>query len=153
MKDVREYKVNRSAPNLLNICIDQQQGEKLQGRMYHCYQKEAIPFGTIVEMTRQSEKLFDDIGFPQASTRARSLVLPEVVANKRTPVRPERVVDALEVMKQVGEIGTFIINVKFRQNAEWQGEFFWVEKEEKFFFSNILELIKAIDKALQNEKK
>lgn len=153
MKEVSEYKVNRSAPNLLNICIDQKQGEEWQGRIYHYYQKEAVPFNTIIEMIRRSEKLFDDIAFPQASTKTRSLVKVEVVSNPRIPARPERIVEAEEIMNHKGEIGTFITNVKFRQNAEWQGEMLWVEKDEKLFFSNTLELFKKLDEALQNIKK
>lgn len=153
MKDVKNYKVNRSAPNLINICIDRQQGEELQGRIYHGYQKEAMSFKAIVEMIRQSEKLYDEIAFPQASTKTRSLIESETTTRMQMPIRPERVVDALEVMSHEGKIGTFIINVKFRQNAEWQGELFWVEQDEKIFFSNTLELIKILDKALQNNKK
>ena len=150
MKDINAYKVNRSAPNLLNICIDQKEGEELQGRIYHCYQKEAVPFSAIVEMIRQSEKLFDEISFPQASTRTRSLVKSDTTTSSRMQVRPDRVVDVGEVMSHEGKIGTFIINVKFRQNAEWQGEMLCIEKDEKIFFSNTLELIRTLDEALQN---
>ena len=89
MKNVSEYNVNRSAPNLLNICIDQLQQGELQGRLYHCYQKEAIYFSTVVEMIRKSEKLFDDIAFPQASTRTRSLIEQEATVSRRTPLRPD----------------------------------------------------------------
>ena len=153
MKNVREYNVNRSAPNLLNICIDQLQQGEVQGRIYHCYQKEAVCFNTVVEMIRQSEKLFDYIAFPQASTRTRSLIEQEIPTSNRMSVRPERVVDPLTIMEEEGKLGTFITNVKFRQNAEWQGELFWVEKEEKLFFQNTLELIKQLDLALQNLKK
>lgn len=152
MKNVSEYNVNRSAPNLLNICIDQLQQGELQGRLYHCYQKEAIYFSTVVEMIRKSEKLFDDIAFPQASTRTRSLIEQEATVSRRTPLRPERVVDPLTIMEKKGDMGTFITNVKFRQNAEWQGELFWVEKESKLFFSNTLEFLKQLDSALQNTK-
>lgn len=150
MKNGIEYRVNRSAPNLLNICIDRRQQGELQGRIYHCYQREAVPFHTVVEMIRQSEKLFDDIAFPQASTRTRSLIEKEETTSNRILTRPERVIDPVEVMEQTGELGTFITNVKFRQNAEWQGELLWVEKDEKIFFLNTLEMIKQIDKALQN---
>ncbi len=149
MKNVNEFDVNRSAPNLMNICIDQIQLGELQGRIYHCYKKEAIPFNNIVEMIRKSEKLFDYILFPQASTKTRSLIDQESARSNQMPIRPERVVDPLEIMGQVGQLGTFITNVKFRQSAEWQGELFWVEKEEKMFFKNTLELIKKFDEALQ----
>lgn len=153
MKATSEFKVNQSAPSLINVCIDQVQQGEIQGRIYHYYQKEAVPFSTVVEMLRQGEKLFDFIAFPQASTKTRSLIEKEVSARGAVMVRPEKQVAPETIMANKGELGTFIINVKFRQNAEWQGEAFWVEEDEKMFFSNTLELIKKIDKALQKIKK
>lgn len=153
MKQVSEYNVNRSAPNLLNICIDQVSQGELAGRIYHCYQKEAVIFETIVEMIRKSEMLFDILAFPQASTKTRSLLDQEKTTNIRVMERPKKIVDPLDVMAQTGDKGSFITNVKFRQNAEWQGEMLWVEKDTKFFFSNTLEFLKQLDSALQNTKK
>ena len=72
MEKIQQYKINISAPNLLNICVDQREEGKISGRLYHCYKKEPIVFCDVVELIREAEKLFDAIGFPQASTKTRS---------------------------------------------------------------------------------
>ena len=44
--------------------------------------------------------------------------------------------------------GTFIVNIKFRENATWQGEVVWVDKKQKKCFRSALELMKLMDSAL-----
>ncbi len=44
--------------------------------------------------------------------------------------------------------GTFIVNIKFRENATWQGEVTWVDKKQKKCFRSALELMKMMDGAL-----
>ncbi|MBN7774601.1 hypothetical protein JYB65_14630 [Clostridium aminobutyricum] len=46
-----------------------------------------------------------------------------------------------------GEKATFILQVKFRQNASWQGTVKWVEKKETLHFRSALEFIKILDSA------
>ena len=58
-----------------------------------------------------------------------------------------------EIIQYTGDIATFVVWVKFRQNATWQGEAIWMEKGRKETFENTLELIAQIDKTLQKEKK
>ena len=52
-----------------------------------------------------------------------------------------------------GNTGTFIVRVRCRQNATWQGEVAWAEKEKRQNFRSALELLKMIDGALdENEE-
>lgn len=44
--------------------------------------------------------------------------------------------------------GTFILNIKYRRNATWQGEITWIDKKETRKFRSALELVKMIDGAL-----
>ena len=44
--------------------------------------------------------------------------------------------------------GTFEISVKFMQNSTWQGEIYWVDKNQKQNFRSALEMLKLIDEAL-----
>ncbi|MBN7774598.1 hypothetical protein [Clostridium aminobutyricum] len=46
-----------------------------------------------------------------------------------------------------GQKATFILQVKFRQNASWQGTVKWLEKKETLHFRSALEFIKIIDSA------
>ena len=57
-------------------------------------------------------------------------------------------VNADEIMEKSGELATFVIHIKYRQNSTWQGDIFWTEKQEKRNFRSALELLKLIDGAL-----
>lgn len=46
---------------------------------------------------------------------------------------------------------SFIIHIKYRQNSTWQGEIKWVDKDKTQYFRSSLEMIKLIDKALEDE--
>jgi len=43
---------------------------------------------------------------------------------------------------------TFEITVRFRQNATWQGQILWAEKNLKQNFRSVLEMLKLMDEAL-----
>ena len=148
MSSAQQYRFNISAPNLINICIDEKHHGEISGRMYHCYSKEPVRFWNIVELLREAEKLFDAIAFPQASTKTRQLA--EEYRQKEGYIeRPVKVMLQEDVAGNTGELGTFITSVRFRQKSTWQGEFFWVEKEEKRQFANILDFIRQLDEALK----
>jgi len=44
--------------------------------------------------------------------------------------------------------GTFEISVKFTQNSTWQGQIYWIEKNQKQNFRSVLEMLKLMDEAL-----
>lgn len=152
MEQNQQYRRNISAPNLLNICVDCNLNGEVKGRVYHCYKLQPVEFSNVIELVREAEQFFDDIAFPQASTKTRSLV----EKNDKTIMqvrRPEKVVASEAVAQNRGELASFLTNVRFRQNSTWQGEALWLEQEKTIRFSNILDLIKEIDLALESVKK
>ncbi|BDF59254.1 hypothetical protein CE91St36_20710 [Christensenellaceae bacterium] len=48
-----------------------------------------------------------------------------------------------------GKKATFVVKVQYRQNATWQGQMIWSEKNEARSFRSALELIKLIDSATE----
>lgn len=65
--------------------------------------------------------------------------------------------DSAEFGRNIGEMTgctnqTFIVNVKYRQNATWQGTVTWVEEKQKASFRSVLELLKLMDSAIQGAK-
>ena len=44
--------------------------------------------------------------------------------------------------------GAFEITVKFTQDATWQGQIHWIEKNKKQNFRSALEMLKLMDEAL-----
>lgn len=146
MSDGYQHLLNISPPNLLSVCIDHPENGEVSGRIYHCYEVEAIPFSSIVEFIRIAEGLFDEIAYPQSSTEMRNFI------NKKKEKRTtpcERVREQKELLEMRGEKATFILNVQFRQNSEWQGEITWLEKNAYKRFFNTLGLIKSMDGALK----
>lgn len=146
-KDKKENQGSRirlSAPDLVNICIDRNEGGEISGRIYHCWDREAWEFSDIVRLLKEMERLFDSIGFPQASTQARKLAGQGEVPR----LRGEKVAEPEEVIAHSGKKGSFITCVRFRQNADWQGEITWKEKNISWSFHSTLEFLKRIDNAL-----
>lgn len=46
----------------------------------------------------------------------------------------------------------FIVNIRFRENATWQGEVLWIDQNKQCSFRSALELLKLIDGALDFEE-
>ncbi len=149
MGDKQIYQMNLSSPNLLNICIDENEHEEIRGRMFHCFSKEPIPFDNVVELMKKAETFFDDIAFPQAATQSRSF--RGKVENKQ-PKQMKKVVEQAEIIEHRGALASFITVVKFRQNSTWQGELFWIEQERRSFFNNSLDFVKLVDQALSQSE-
>lgn len=139
------FRINISPPNLINVCVDERLEGEICGRIYHCYSEQAVPFTSIVELITISEKLFEDIGYPQASTKTRTF---EEKTEIQSLPKLEKKVAQQELIQQRGKMGTFLLYVQFRQRSTWQGELSWMEKEEHIKFRNSLEFIKAIDQAI-----
>ncbi len=135
---------NLSAPNLVNICVDQRSNGEISGRLYHCYSETPIRFWNAMELLREAEHFFDSIVFPQASTKTRSFLESSTGQEVRIS-RDNKKMTPEEVAEKAGEKGTFLTNVRFRQNANWQGELYWKEKEQVQEFSSVLEFIKVLD--------
>ncbi len=139
-------RVNFSAPNLMNICIDRNSSGGAGGRLYHKYIKEPVRFNAVGELLDDMEDLFDMIGYPERSTQQRTFEdLPEPNAKRKEAVQ---VTTTDDLLRQSGDLATFVVHVKFRQHSTWQGEVVWAEKNKKCYFRSALELLKLIDGAL-----
>ena len=55
----------------------------------------------------------------------------------------------METEKDTKKKATFVIQVQYRQNATWQGQVVWSEKNERKPVRSELELIKLIDSATE----
>ncbi len=48
---------------------------------------------------------------------------------------------------------TFVVRVNKTENGSWQGQLTWADRDEKITFRSAMELISAIDGALDAEEK
>ena len=62
---------------------------------------------------------------------------------------PEKVCIPQEVLEKRGAKGTFLLNVKYRQNSSWQGVIQWMERNLTYSFSSVLELLKILSNVMQ----
>lgn len=138
------YQLNNAAPNLINVCVDKNGNGEFEGRIYDCYHKEPGRFENLIQLLHGMEALYDNLGYPQASTRSRYFYTPREVELKDM----EMIQDPETIFEERGEKGSFGIWVRTRQNATWQGEVTWLEEEAHFFFSSVLDLVKIIDNML-----
>lgn len=134
------------APNIVNICVDKYNDGEISGRIYHCYKKEESSFVNIIKLVEMVEGLFDRISFPQASTKVRSFKKKE--EQQRRKEAAQKVTGIESVVSKRGELGTFLMHVKYRQNSSWQGELEWLEGEEVLDFVSVLEFIKILNNIL-----
>ena len=87
----------------------------------------------------------NEIDFPQESTVVRSFDPP---AQREGPKhRNGKEVKNMTIQDERGGQATFIVQIKYRQNATWQGDVVWAEQNRKVYFRSALELMKIIDSA------
>ncbi|MDO5349252.1 MAG: hypothetical protein Q4E86_04850 [Lachnospiraceae bacterium] len=150
-----QYRINTAAPNLVTICIDQISDGEYSGRLYHKYKNQAVPFRESGQMISILDRFYDEINYPQASTRYRSFQKKKRNDTEAAPSKdrrePIQVMSAEEVLKHQGAEATFVLHVQFRQNSTWQGKLIWMEEEAEESFCSVLELLKLLDGALMQD--
>lgn len=149
---MRTVVYNLFAPNLICIGIDGENNGEYSGRIWHQYSDEPLFFQGTIEMVRFIEDLFNQWNFPQSSTDSRSFSAKKPVAGEEHRKGVELQMDASRLHNKNGGKGTFIVHVRYRQNATWQGDVIWAEKNERQGFRSALELLKLIDSALDGEE-
>ncbi len=134
------------SPNGIVLCIDRNGRGKTEGRLYHGYQKEGIPFMGYEKIIRIAEDLFNALGFPFMGTNDRDIYGNTHYYRKRE--RMTRILKEDELLKKHGYLGTFAICVQHRQHSSWQGKVTYLEENRSVYFRSLLELIKIIDGVL-----
>lgn len=131
-----------SAPNTVALCVDTYTEQGIQGELYHCYKDQGIPFSSLEQAFLAMDRFYDQIRYPFQGNEDRSFV------KKTRHTRQERMTEAMsneELLRKHGEIGTFIIQVQYRQHSSWQGMVTWVDRQKTVPFRSALELMKLID--------
>ena len=157
--------LNLRAPNLVSICVDNVEGREFDGRVYNTTSPTATYFAGVSELLSVLDAYYDEINYPQASTRTRGFIKRPRVQTVSGQSDGEdgnedgSEVDTMAVTPQQGSIGvmaqrgtkaTFVVQVQYRQNATWQGNILWTEKNITQNFRSALELLKLIDGSLDD---
>lgn len=138
-----------SGPSGVVVCFDRSADGQRRGRFYHAFQREPVEFSGL-ELIYKMEAFFDQIGHPFAGTNERGFHTTKRM--QQPPVYPKekmvRVMKNEELLERHGDLATFVVQVKHRQNSTWQGRVQWMERGESVNFRSALELLKVIDGAL-----
>lgn len=151
--------ISKAVVSAVRICIDAYNDSGWMGRIYTRLKKEPIEFRNMDKMIDILGSFWDIIGFPMESTIRRQFTDRQVLQSqlqKRVAIEVSYPEDGSKDKIKVelseedmdnkhGEQGTFIVKIRYRQNATWQGHVTWVEKNKTVPFRSALELIRLLD--------
>ena len=124
------------------------------GVLHSMYLDEPYEFSSLIKMIEKMEEIFDTKKFPQAFMKPRTFSDDKQGIKKLKAERNDIMKDAAKPNikdETVSTQCTFEITVKFRQNATWQGQILWAEKNQKQNFRSVLEMLKLMDEALTED--
>ena len=120
------------------VCVDSYENNVLRGRICNPYRSMEY-FESLSQFLVKMEALLDEQQFPQAYMHHRRFSAPSPLLDGYSPpLRPPK-----------GLLATFRLQIRFRQNASWQGSLLWTERHILQSFRSVLELILLLDSALQ----
>lgn len=141
----------KSFPNMVMVCVDGVENGDIYGRYFHRYEKEETFFPDSTTLIIEMERFYDDIGYPQAAIKTRKFIERK---GGRIPAKEHMAVisDSQTLMQFRGKLATFLVGATSRQNASWQGQVTWADKNITKNFRSTLELIKLMDGAITSEE-
>lgn len=142
-----DKKMVTSMASKVMVCVTSYSDGEIKGTVYNDYYEKQLPFLSTTELINSLESLYNSLSFPQKFMETRSFGVNRTDGEKKEKKTGEN--DMLkdeDISKDA--IANFSIHVKFRMNADWQGEICWVEKGICQNFNSTLEMIKLMDSAL-----
>ena len=123
----------------------------MRGELYSQYLETPYVFTSLIRMISKMEEIFDTNRFPEKFFTPRTFGV-EKREKRKSVVKGSEVVKDQGSPATVESTGskkcTFEISVRFRQNATWQGQILWAEKNLTQNFRSVLEMLKLMDEAL-----
>lgn len=144
---MKERNMVTSMSSKVQVCITSYTNGEIMGTIYNDYYNKKILFLSASDLINKMESLYNSLSFPQKFMEPRSFGVKKTGnAGWENAERAEESAD--EEVDKTG-IANFIIHVKFRMNADWQGDIKWLEKGINQSFHSTLEMIKLILAALE----
>lgn len=130
----------------LAVYVDRGIKDEVAGYLVHIAENQAWRCENIACFVKTCEKVFNSINYPQATH-----LLRQMGNGTGRGLKHERGIDDMAVKTDnIPEENkpTFLIKIKYRQNASWQGSIKWLETDTEKNFRSALELIKLMDDAV-----
>ncbi len=130
---------------IYQVCVDDAGGTGIVGRLYCGLIPKGENFIDIQQLILSMDRIMDKISFPQSTVEKRSF---EKKSNLRFQAEQKDLLEMRHFMadKEPGKQATFVVQVEYRHDAEWQGNVKWVEGDKTQKFKSTLDLIKFLDK-------
>lgn len=122
--------------------ITSYQGKILKGSLSNPFFEEDQLFTGCIPLLQLMEDMLDSLRFPQRAMECRTFDASAKRMPRDANRQPARTLEPA--------LATFRLRVLFRQNASWQGEIVWLEKQAAAGFRSVLELIGILDSALED---
>jgi len=135
----------RGPLHLITVCVDSDPGSRMSGRIYHRFSDQPIPFLGAEGVLFSIEDLMEEWDYPQSTMEMRSFAKSSSHGRRQPGMARKTVNDPLAY---TGQDATFVVHVKYRQNATWQGTVTWADKNKRQNFRSALELIKLMESAM-----
>jgi len=128
------------------LCIDYIKEGELYGRVFNPYMQTEPSFNGAKQLIEIMEAFFDDISFPQEYYTLRTFSDEKKKAGEMRKLTDiARYHEDAVFTENRGELCTLVFEVRFRQNAEWQGDIEWNGMTQKF--RSILTFLLLVDDA------
>lgn len=127
--------------NMLWLCIDELNEEKMKGKMYSIMQAHPICFHDFDQMILKADALFDNIGYPQSFQKKRTLNEYKKTQKKYHYLNQYPQMSSEDIMKQNGKKATFAVMVNTRQYTNWQGFVLQKDLNRITDFDDVLQLL------------
>jgi len=125
-------------------------GGMIKGELFSRYLDAPYSFTSLIRMIGKMEEIFDSMKFPGAFLSPRTFGSARGQIKKSEVEKSTAMKEATTIVKKEAKSSkcTFEISVRYRQNATWQGQITWVERNLQQNFRSVLEMLKLMDEAL-----
>lgn len=137
----------------LTVYVDRYEDMEMSGRLFSPAGSR-IPYQGILSLLNSLDGICDAIGYPQSTHQLRSFMPERQERKMETPEEAETMDEIVRREKEEprGAAATFVVQVRFRQNATWQGSIKWVDSGKSRNFRSTLELINLMEGALESKQ-
>lgn len=130
-------------------------GSEPYGEFRHLYMDTSQTFHTVSELIYRLEILMEETNSPSADFFCRKEwdMKPHKVAGGQSRTRNNSLLDQLSFsgLDKPGEL--FLLHIRYRQNATWQGDIRWLNKKKTFSFRSALELLMVLESFYMKRQK
>lgn len=133
---------NYYPPNMFRVCVEENTNN-IEGYVVSPLTDEKIFFSDIAGLLLKMDKLFDQVGYPQAFQKKRTFLETDGNENSYRGI-PSVVREKEEILNQQGKKGTYDILVRSRRNTTWQGFVFNLEHEKLGSFVGDVDLLEIL---------